>query len=63
MTPVAITFLVLAALIIWGGLIVSIVLLRRDVPEAEYDTQEVGAPQAPRRTQPRRTPRAERRKR
>lgn len=30
MTPTAILFLVLAALLVWGGLVVSILLLRRD---------------------------------
>lgn len=37
MTPTAITFMVLAALIIWGGLATSIVRLRRDAAEASDD--------------------------
>ncbi|MDT0166948.1 methionine/alanine import family NSS transporter small subunit [Actinotalea sp. AC32] len=35
MTPIAIVFLVLAGLLIWGGLAVSILLLRRDASEVE----------------------------
>lgn len=30
MTPTAIVFLVLSALLIWGGLVTSVLLLRRD---------------------------------
>lgn len=56
MTPIAITFLVLSMLLVWGGLAVSIVLLRRDVEEPEAD-----APPAAPSDPPRRTPRSKRR--
>jgi hypothetical protein len=41
-TPIAITFLVLSILIVWGGLVASAVFLRRrpepdDVPEGDGD--------------------------
>lgn len=39
MTPVAIVFLVLAAIIVWGGLIVSAVFLKR---RAEVDAYPPG---------------------
>ena len=36
MTPLAITFLVLAIVIVWGGLVASTVFLRRRPDVAEY---------------------------
>jgi len=63
MTPIAITFLVLAALIIWGGLVVSVILLRRDVPQGEMEPELDPSPPQPTRSQPRRVPRADRRRR
>ena len=61
MTPIAITFLVLAALVTWGGLVVSIVLLRRDVPEGEMEPEVGDVPVRGARRQPRRASRADRR--
>ena len=55
MTPIAITFLVLSMLLVWGGLAVSIVLLRRDVGEPEADDAPPAAPSS------RRQPRSKRR--
>jgi hypothetical protein len=53
MTPTAVTFLFVAALIIWGGLAVSIVLLRRDgavthddVPGEEWAADPTAGPPA-----------------
>lgn len=55
MTPIAITFLLISVLLIWGGLVVSIVVLRRDgrlVEELEAREREsaadrgAGAPRA-----------------
>ena len=45
MTPTAVTFLIVAALIIWGGLAVSIIRLRRDGAVAHDDVpgEEWGA--------------------
>jgi hypothetical protein len=43
MTPTAVTFLILAALIIWGGLIVSIVRLRRDGAATHDEASGEGA--------------------
>ncbi len=42
MTPIAIVFLVLAVLVVWGGLVASLVFLRRrperdDYPEGGVD--------------------------
>lgn len=50
MTPLAITFLVLAIVIVWGGLVASIVFLSRRPDVAEYppggidDRREDAAP-------------------
>lgn len=43
MTVTAIVVMVLAMLLVWGGLAVSIVLLRRDVEELE-EVDETGGP-------------------
>ena len=50
MTATAIVFLVLSALLIWGGLVVSVVLLRRDgrlVAELDAIDHEQAAARAP----------------
>ncbi|WP_137846004.1 MetS family NSS transporter small subunit [Microbacterium sp. 2FI] len=36
MTPIAITFLILAILIVWGGLVVSVLFLRSRSELAQY---------------------------
>ncbi len=36
MTPIAITFLILAIVVVWGGLVVSALFLRRRPDVAEY---------------------------
>lgn len=36
MTPVAITFLIIAILVVWGGLVASVLLLRRRPERTDY---------------------------
>lgn len=36
MTPIAITFLVLAVVVVWGGLIASVLFLARQPERAEF---------------------------
>lgn len=36
MTPIAITFLILAIVVVWGGLVVSVLFLRRRPEVADY---------------------------
>lgn len=50
MTPIAITFLIIAIVVVWGGLVVSTLLLRRQPERSDYppgeidDHREDGAP-------------------
>lgn len=39
MTPIAIVMMLVAMLVIWGGLALAVINLRRH-PEAEYETAE-----------------------
>jgi hypothetical protein len=41
MTPIAITFLIIAIIVVWGGLIGSILLLRRRPERADYPPGEI----------------------
>lgn len=56
MTPTAITFLILAAVVIWGGLAASIVRLRRDASVVDVhgpgDHDDVGPGPLPGGAQP-----------